>query len=344
MSGYLSTLVSRTLRPGDSVQPRLRSLFAPPTPGPDGPQMRAHDEEVAAVPESLDVCDVAEPELLTGALDSATSQKKSPAAAFREGARRASPKVPPVAISQNIERKAQPNPIEKDDLSREARTAQDMFSAPEGSAPEISSQEVVPFQRLEKRVIPRRDTHSLQPDPAPAKDEAAPIASSADQKSRSSRKTAVANASQLIMKQRDRSEVPVSDPREGQTSSPFVAPRARAVRNLQKNEPAGEASHLSEGVSPLVVSAFVQDVPFSRNTRKPESESALLPRSPISVRSRAIESQRRPPSQTPTIEVTIGRVEVRATLLRESSSTTRPAAPVVGLEEYLRRRSERTSG
>jgi hypothetical protein len=334
MSGYLSTLVSRTLRPGDSVQPRLRSLFAPPTPGRDGPQMLSHADEVVAGPESLDVSEVVPSEPPIPARDSEIRHKESPALATstegRPALRKAPPNAPPVAGSQNIERESQPELTAKNDPSRETEAAQDIIPAPDS----------VPHQRPEKRTSLRHDTPPLQLEPTAIQGEHAPMIASPVQNPRSTEKKPATNANQLTVKRLNRQEVP----REGETKPTPVAPCAIARRNLLKDQPTPEGRPVPERVLPLSVSPLVQDVPSLTSARKRESDSFSVPRSPKSVRARAMDSPLKPPPPVPTIEVTIGRVEVRATPVKESVRATRPAAPVVGLEEYLRRRSERSSG
>jgi hypothetical protein len=59
-------------------------------------------------------------------------------------------------------------------------------------------------------------------------------------------------------------------------------------------------------------------------------------------RDSAFSSRQAPLQQEPVIEVTIGRIEIRAETNGASNrKTERPASPVMGLDEYLRRRSNR---
>lgn len=59
-------------------------------------------------------------------------------------------------------------------------------------------------------------------------------------------------------------------------------------------------------------------------------------------RDSALSFRQSQPQQEPVIEVTIGRIEIRAETTGASNrKTERPASPVMGLDEYLRRRSNR---
>lgn len=67
-------------------------------------------------------------------------------------------------------------------------------------------------------------------------------------------------------------------------------------------------------------------------------ESRLAPQSQTAT---PAASSRRSNSSEPTVHVTIGRIEVRATPQQTSTSRARSASPVMSLDEYLRRRSKR---
>ncbi len=335
MSGYLSTLVSRTLRPGDAVQPRLRSLFAPPTPGYDGPQMSAHSDEVVARPETFEISEVFEstPQIPARDPELRQEQASAPAASQTEPAS-APRKASTFANSPTPRRESPPKAALKDDLIREAEIARANLPAPKAAS----------HEGPQTQATARAGIRPWQPQPTSAKDEpTSQISSRLHEPPLSATRRAI-DPTQLATIRIEKDEVMTSPARAGRTKPQQDSPRTSAGRNSDKHPSAAERRHLPERESSFSLSPFAQDVPSLTSARKRESESSSGARSPIFVRSRAMESPLMAPAPAPTIEVTIGRVEVRATPVKESSKPTRPTSPVVGLDEYLRRRSDRSSG
>ena len=115
---------------------------------------------------------------------------------------------------------------------------------------------------------------------------------------------------------------------------PTPAPPTPAADAPGQSRPAGR-----EAVHPPAAGG-----PARRSTAVVPEVSSTRPRVvPVQTRRAARET---PPPQAPadagpTIQVTIGRVEVRATTSPAAQPTGRPASPIMTLEEYLRRKTER---
>lgn len=111
---------------------------------------------------------------------------------------------------------------------------------------------------------------------------------------------------------------------------------------------------LQEHLKPIVVEGVVspENQPLTDIRVKPDgvslpntaSPSTLVAQPPVSFASQkvpALGTPKETPPVTPTVNVTIGRIEVRATPPPTSKSRKQPSTPpVMSLEEYLRKRSE----
>lgn len=131
-------------------------------------------------------------------------------------------------------------------------------------------------------------------------------------------------------------------PSEGKISTPVVVapPSPFPLRPIVV--PISKRDHITETkAAPYGVSQKREMTAASVRPAQPAAPSVLLPlpRSPLpTMRSQPTIRQEAPP---PTIQVTIGRIEVRATPPQAASPGrgTRPATPKLSLEDYLRSRS-----
>jgi hypothetical protein len=87
---------------------------------------------------------------------------------------------------------------------------------------------------------------------------------------------------------------------------------------------------------------IVEMIPRGRDSHRELTQvrdvNAVSPRPP-SRRSLTLVQQPKSPPAAPSINVNIGRIEVRATLPPASAKTQRPAAPILSLDEYLHQRA-----
>lgn len=131
--------------------------------------------------------------------------------------------------------------------------------------------------------------------------------------------------------------VSVSAPRAA-GREPAPASPAPATNAAGQSHPAAP-----EVVPPSAAGGLAPQPAVRPATAVPEVSSTRPRVVPVQTRRAARET---PPPQAPadagpTIQVTIGRVEVRATTSPAAQPTGRPASPIMTLEEYLRRKTER---
>jgi hypothetical protein len=130
---------------------------------------------------------------------------------------------------------------------------------------------------------------------------------------------------------------------------PIDAAAPVATRSLQRSReelPASRQHHQGEAAAPLPAreSPAVDTAPLLRPARPPSVASSDLPRA--AQRAGIVQAaMRRPPTQPapsrqelPPVQVTIGRVEVRAVAAPAAAERRTRAAPRLSLEQYLRDR------
>jgi hypothetical protein len=339
MNSYLSNLVSRTLRPTDSVQPRVGPLFAPPTPGRDGPDVFPPAEEP-------------EPQVATSPRDSGASirtepqrplpMKASPPAGDADAASLA---VPVVGMSQTNDKPAfveRPRRVDRSNLKPSPDAPTDMTGKEETANSTIPVVPPVQHVRTEKRVS-IKDIRSLgQPEPPPVIAEPTQI----DPSPRHARQPPA----------RMRETDPTIPPRAvdatgssdlGLSASRVenVGPVSAALRGAMQRYYARDQNIVQPG--PLKSSQSFRNLPVVRGSSPNKPGDDVSPLAGL----RSIFGRLKPAdapvkvaaAAMPSIEVTIGHIEVRATASTLHARPARPASPVVGLEEYLRRRAERSS-
>jgi hypothetical protein len=112
----------------------------------------------------------------------------------------------------------------------------------------------------------------------------------------------------------------------------------RSVKALGQSNPATQ-----EATQPLSTDDLAQPPTFRPATIAPEVRPARQRGVPVQARhaNRDVPAAREPAETEPIIQVTIGRVEVRATMSQPALPMSRPASPIMTLEEYVRRKTER---
>lgn len=198
---------------------------------------------------------------------------------------------------------------------------------------------------------PLTNVPTMQLGPAPELSSAAPMAQIAAQRSEASRPnrqatlpTAAPSITQIV-------ERIVSERNDKRASiltriEPAPAPRnlyenavrqqAVASAELQQTDPRQFVGETTEPIEPSAPAVRPLGLATLAHTPQPLFELPTA-RELLAVRSEAAQQHSQ---AAPAIHVTIGRIEVRATTTQASTShRQRAAAPVMGLDEYLRQRS-----
>ncbi|MCB0231261.1 MAG: hypothetical protein KDH90_19445 [Anaerolineae bacterium] len=302
MSDYLSGLAARSLPSTDVVLPRLASRFEP-KPGA-GLFLRAPGSRSDGL--ALGWEDLAE----------LTAEPGPPASR-----RMASPPAARALPSLNVTSSGQPS----DETSADAVSAR---RSPGSQAASIVALVPQAVSRL---------SHAAQPvEPAPQPGSAAPSQAASG---------AAAPASRLA------EPASLASPQVGASVRPSDQPLALAevfgleqrIRSAVGNALAGElAQHAGQDrpTPQQVVPSAVQPAAPARVIAQPQvTIAAARPAMADAAAAGRLTAQPEPPP-APTIHVTIGRIEVRATPASTAASPSRPKpAPTMSLDDYLRQRN-----
>jgi len=327
MSDYLGNLVTRSIGPVEGVRPRLAALFEPPR-GMGGALLGADTEIEPAAAVAADAPMVA---AVAHAPEPARRATADPAPAQTLIA---APQVEPAAaISQHVA-----HPPATPVLVASPATGAAVGRAAPPQAPSFPLASALPpalIQPLEHSL------HRPEPIPAPL----VPLERSAPDNQREQRGATATIVREIL---RERLIAPIMSernvPPELRSANAAAAPAA-----AQRNDPR----------QPVVVAAApVAPQPVSRTTPptliRAEPPAGLIARLPaaITVQPRvsaygepAAPPSAEPVSPTPIIQVTIGRIDVRATPAPAApAQRQRATPPVMGLDDYLRQRAKRGSG
>ena len=307
MSDFLDHLVTRSLgltHPASTLQPRPLSLFETPAP-PAAPF-------ASALPSDDQPLDVSE----AAPVVSAVRRARQPLSRGIEGARETRETGEPDAPS--------PQPRAVSGAPRMERSPRERPPVP-AALPQAAVPPILPGKT---------------PPAAPKTSPSAP---------RSSRRLAVEPAALSPEPPRAPAAPPIrltTAPREPTgahrpaSAAPALEPAPRASWQAPR-----EPSRTIERPSPLAGVRPLLEAPASLSAGQPAIEplpaplAMLQPRVEIAV---PFSPALRPDEPAPVIQVTIGRVEVRATPPPSPASARRPPAPAVPtLDEYLRRRNRR---
>ena len=307
MSDYLTHLVARSIAMAPVVRPRSISLFAP--------------ERNIAQP-------VFAPELFLDTTLAATPVMAPPRPL--DAGSLSSPQVSQRPLYDGIHRAPltsfQPHADQPQPLP-------DMFSATPRSQPtprliEPSADEA----RLSEPAAPQRQPgHVVQPTPAAAN--RPPRADEVE----------IQTAPALQRRVIERVIVPQLLPPPAAQPTPVPAPQQRVIEQTIVLEPSRSADSLRPASSPQVVEQpRVVPAPIGVQPTPPHAQSVASTPSIIQPARRATPATiaPQPAASTPTIHVTIGRIEVRATPppSRQTQSKSAPV-PTISLDDYLRGRS-----
>lgn len=145
-------------------------------------------------------------------------------------------------------------------------------------------------------------------------------------------------------------DVPLGEPQPHAHPEPSPMPAARPgtltpvlpQMRLAPAQPLAPPAPAVERVAPpekLQPPAHAHPEPSPMQAARPGTLTPVLPQIRLAPAQPLAPPAPAPGLPTPTIQVTIGRIEVKATPPAPPSKKQRPAAPVMSLEEYLRRRA-----
>jgi hypothetical protein len=339
MSSYLANLVSRSLRPSDSVQPLLRPLFAPPAPGGDGLLVSPHTEK----PEWDVITSPRDSEAKHSERKRHLPKKASPRP---EGGDATSLAVPPVEKPQAHDEvplieplrhmgpsmlEPLPEPRANDKVGSEGAANSAVPVIP--SVPQVRAANKVTVKEVKNLGQTERSAAASEPEPT------APLPGR-EMPSLARNREMAANRPRQTVDHTDRVELRVSASREE------LKPASAEHGAMRRHYPIDQARIQADQSQVRPLQSF-RDLSAPRVSSRNESDGSATFAGPRRIFSRHtpidVPVKLAAPA-IPNIEVTIGRIEVRASASTPPATPARPTAPVVGLEEYLRRRSERSSG
>jgi hypothetical protein len=351
MSGYLTNLLRRALDPSlVMVQPRLNALFAPPVKGSLWAGQRFADPR----PESMEQWTQAAEEPSTVKAVSlrplSRTGSRAPAEPFSSRLNASSAFSSPEMHFSQVSGEAGPSSVSQRDESGAAKVRGDELDERQRLAPSL-------------QIEHERDTSPVEAKPSLEVSEIAadkPTARGREERTRSiarAEKNTVAPEVRAALVDRrlprpgaqfeTRAGAAISD------RSPAAVSTRSAERDAKEGppaEPAGREQLESNGEGRRVLTAApLPSVENRLSTRFPESMSrtTMGGRGPLSASSSRLREARlravgRTGAEEPTIEVTIGRIEVRGPAPAEPHRAAAKPSPGLNLEEYLRRRSRRS--
>jgi hypothetical protein len=354
MSEYLTSLVRRALGPELSVRPRLSSVFDPPARAP-GWEMsaRAPEEESA----ELEFVEGLTSRRASAAL--APDRRSRPAATFditaadpdggdqsalvpRRAAARSVTRDAKNAISEDSETHPtsprendaqsgavvlaeQPGPSRK----RPSRESPLKTGRNESAALPAPSNDKPKETGLEFRVAAQR-THGA------ASDKLRPASHTLDARRPFGHDAPTTLVEATAPKVASPGERPEADPgRVGPIEPQLARPRRQRETSPPSEAAEGEGSAIGR---PPVLAAK----PRPADAKMPTSEAAHAMLATPSRREQEQRDQRVSQASPSTIQVTIGRIEVRATTVAEPRQKSRPSSGATSLVDYLRHRSGRS--
>lgn len=340
MSDFLKSLVARQLGEAPSVRPRLAGRFEPP---PDAfaheAARRAGESEergTDALELFLEVETHARP-----ARDATTRQGR------REGTRELEPRHEDVETNTRVVFVREPREESKPFLRQERSTTHDSERTHSESSPShVADSRPQPRERDEgdahvrpRSIVPASDDESLLIRPNSQTDDRTPFVTRA--RTRDERdETSSPEPRETSAKEVDEVKRPSNVVRPIQPPPP-AAREAAATPRTQNEELSSLRSESARGRD-----RRREDADDSRAARQArhsrESSNTIEPRHVPRRERQAVarEAQRERAEVPPTINVTIGRVEVRATQTPQPAQRrAEAAAPRMSLDDYLRRRN-----
>ncbi len=299
MSDFLTSLVSRSLGTAPVVRPRLPSLFEPVAPYIDQPFAIHADRDEGRKPHRDNAREDAGPSLLQ------PNERQTPVSKRRSGPR-VEPNVPgplaPLASADQLE----PHPVSRRHRNPPAPPA-DSTLRDEQSVPSVITPGEHPSQRVPA---------SAKPLPKPLANDVAP------------QPTVIHSAAQTPAGVVPRMAVPPPAPSPpAPTLNPPIEARTKASPQPDQTIRSEAKSSILKTAPPPTRFDSPRPIPAVEPRRAPHFEFARHITAP-------------PPVATsePIIQVTIGRIEVRAVPEKTTTPKERHASPVMSLNDYLRSR------
>ena len=350
MSDYLTNLAARSLEPKPAIQPRLASLFEPlsvvgplfPRPGRAGDRF----EIVAARHE---------------AAENALTQPRVDHVSESEPPRSLLPTAP-LNISESFDPKSSEAPPPVSDQQRKTVATTMKLAEPESRMPKETADDVATRDQIVSEARPSEEGKSRI---------VVPLIGVAVSRESSRRDEPGRPERDSEATKNDVAVTPVANtnethrPREAaQAQNKLVERRASEILNESRAEerptaitPLSESDQRGSSLQSLVVPrAMIETIRAERRPRSSRSTESAPPRdaivrTPISNIKRHQDSRARPtdmvgdestsPETQPSINVTIGRVEVRALLPTARPTRKDSNAPnLMGLDDYLRQRAQ----
>lgn len=342
MSDFLSNLLIRSLGAAPVVQPRLPSLFEPSMP---------HAGPLATTPGGWDegrreaLAEAAFGDVEVAPVHAAVDPFRVSAAPRRD--------EPPAGRSTAQERQA--SVVEDRNLLAAAPR-----SAEAGAELEVPPPVAHPFLAHEPSREPAKLRANVVSTPLklPPRDLIAPSALPESVSAALNRSTAQPLAPAILRTKRENPERVSSEKREAKTAAPREShdtteaqTKSERVELREAKTAAPRESHETTESRPK--SVRVEPGSQAKSIRVEPASSRIsdsAPRATAAIEppgTRRFEFARHiPPARVatppePTIQVTIGRIEVRAVSPQASTPKERPASPVMSLNDYLRQRSKR---
>jgi hypothetical protein len=340
MSEYLTSLVTRAQAPEPSVGPRLSSIFEAPTGASGREVFEEENAEVAFVDGRV---------TRRASAASARDQGSHPPAAAADPADIDRPADPPRSPEKSTARIADSvgsrdarnhamSPRE-DGAQGEARTSSDPRGLDRKNQVQIDGNEISqsPNRSREKagEIAVEVRAASLQFDSVAA-DEERTASPRADVPSPFGQPAPTTPFRMTASKGSFPSEQPEVDPGHMGQEEPAFAQRFRQAEILPPSEVAEQDGSAIGRLPSLATKPRSAD----RSTPPFESKHATLAAAPR--REGEARDQRFAHASPSTIQVTIGRIEVRATTVAEPRQKAKPSSGATSLEDYLRHRSGRS--
>jgi hypothetical protein len=331
MSAYLTNLLSRSLG-NTAVQPRLSPLFGPATRGPEwtltGPRQTDGDEEavVALRPGPTPAPELASLEIPASAVrDAGVTRRHESSAAVPQ----VEPGVLPVQASAPEDPSVGPAlrlTAERSQRAMAAEPSADAPLRPDFEVPvtgglsvggEIESRARVRAPAKPETIsLPVQAKRVVRATPAEVKGDLRPLAQTRSAAAREDGDDGVVAAPPAERPNQD-SGIPIS----------LATPQQAAIDRRRQSPGEHLPTLVPESGKPVARRTLETAVPaLPVRPRRPDHANVAQPPAPAE----------------PTITVTIGRIEVRAVAPPQPVKSPPPVAPVMSLDEYLRRRSGRS--
>jgi hypothetical protein len=320
MKDFLSNLVARSIGSAPVIRPRLPSLFEPVTRYA-GSLGESSPVVVNERPSTFEESEWSEQNNASSSPPEPRRRQGPPASDWRAGAAIPDP-VPPTAASPRAGRSLPAFPPQPLDLDARREPPQ------RAEYPEI------PIVRQAEPARPRESLPAIHEESPPA-----PVVSAA-------KSAPLALFAEIARNEKRLREGVVSEAHPRPLTAPESVANTEAwpstgSASLQVPEPsattpARRRSPLHQGTPPNLPASL-----GAGPLNTPQTSSRALPaiELPAALRfefARHIPPLQRPGPPEPTIQVTIGRIDVRAITPQTSSARERPASPVMSLGDYLR--------